>query len=433
MTKKIFDIIPPEKIEKDKKPTVKTFKEKISEKEAIEKIKKKAQAIAAGEKIKKKGFRAGWVIIPVLLALFVFVAFQISKAEIVIWPKTELLNLETELTIDVKADEVDLTYRVIPASVFEAQKVLYEEFDSTGATLKKAEGIIRLYNEYSTKSETWLKGTRFVSSEGKLFKSKDRIIVPGAELKDGKLIARYVDVDVIAAESGEEYNIEPTHFSIYVFRGTPRYTKFYGESLNPMTGGGDSLQVTEQDLELAEETLIEKTKSASENDLRSKIPDNQIFLDDILETEVLEKFSLTKAGDEAETFSFKVKTKSKTLLFEKKDIEEYVRQLVSFQEINDKTLYEESLKIDYTLQTINFDAEKAVVDLKISVEVYSDINLNLLKRELMGKSLAGTTVFLENQPEIEKAKVEFWPFWVKNTPKDIEKININYSFIDSSI
>ncbi|XOB42519.1 MAG: hypothetical protein ACKKMP_00460 [Candidatus Nealsonbacteria bacterium] len=433
MTKKIFDIIPPEKIEKDKKPTVTTFKEKIFEKEAIKKIKKKAQAIAAGEEIKKKGFKVGWVIIPVLLASFVFVAFQISKAEIVIWPKTELLSFETELTIDTKADEVDLTYRVIPAFVFETQKVLYEEFDSTGTTLKKAEGIIRLYNEYSTKSETWLKGTRFVSSEGKLFKSKDKIIVPGAELKDGKLIARYVDVDVIAAESGEDYNIDPTHFSIYVFRGTPRYTKFYGESLKPMTGGGDSLQVTEQDLELAEESLIKKTKSASENDLRSKIPDNQIFLDDILETEVLEKFSLTKAGDEAETFSFKVKTKSKTLLFEKKDIEEYVRQLVSFQDIDNKTLYKESLKIDYTPQTINFDTEKAVVILKISVEVYSDINLKLLKRELIGKSLAGTTVFLENQPEIKKAKVEFWPFWVKSAPKNIEKININYSFIDNSI
>jgi len=425
MTKKIFDIIPPEKIEKDKKLAVKPFKEKISEQEIVGEIKKKAKAVIA---IEEKGFKMGWVVAPIFLALFIFTAFQISKAEIAIWPKTELLDFEAELTIDTKTSEVDLSYKVIPAYAFESQKVLYEDFDSTGTVRKKAEGVIRLYNEYSTKSETWLKGTRFVSSEGKLFKSKNKIIVPGAELKDGKLVARYVDVDVIAAESGEEYNIEPTHFSIYVFRGTPRYTKFYGESLKPMTGGGDSSEVTKQDLELAEEVLVGKTKSASEGELKNKVPETQVFLDDILETEVLEKFSLTKAGDEAEAFSFKVKTKSKTLLFNKEDIEEYVRQIVSSQDTSSKTLYKESLKIDYTVQSIDFDAGKAVIDLKISVEVYSDINLDLLKKELIGKSLAGTKVFLENQPEITKVEVRLWPFWVKNVPKNVEKININYSF-----
>lgn len=433
MAKKIFDIIPPEKIEKDKKPAVKTFKEKISEQEIVGEIKEKAKAIVVGEKIKKKGFKVGLAIVPLFLVLLIFLALQVSKAEIEIWPKTELITFETKLTIDVNADEIDLSYKIIPAYVLESKKTLYEEFDSTGKILKKAEGVIRLYNEYSTKSETWLKGTRFVSSEGKLFKSKDRIIVPGAELKDGKLVPRYVDVNIIAAEAGENYNIEPTHFSIYVFRGTPRYTKFYGESLKSMTGGGDSLQVTEQDLELSEQALVKKAKSASENDLKSNILEGQIFLEDILETEVLEKFSLTKTGDEAEKFSFKVKTESKTLLFEKKDIENYVRRLVSFQDSSNKLLYKESLKIDYTPQTINFDTGKAMIDLNISVEIYSDISLNMLKKELMGKSLAGTKVFLENQPEIKEVKVEFWPFWVRSVPKDIEKININYSFINSSI
>jgi hypothetical protein len=195
-----------------------------------------------------------------------------------------------------------------------------------------------------------------------------------------------------------------------------------------MTGGGDSLMVTEQDMELAEEVLVEKTKNASESELKNKVPETQIFLDNILETEVLEKFSLTKADDEAESFSFKVKTKSKTLLFKKEDIEDYVKQLVFSQDSSEKSFYEESLKIDYTPQTIDFDSGKAVISLNVSVEVYSDINLNFLKRELMGKSLSGTIVFLESQLEITKAEVQLWPFWVKNVPKNIEKININYRF-----
>jgi len=433
MPKKIFDIIPPEKVEKDKKPTLKTFKEKISGPKSLEKVEERIETITAKIEVKKKGFRITWVVVPVFLALLIFVATQISKAEIEIWPKTELVSFETKLTIDTNADEIDFSYKIIPAQVFESQKVLYEEFQATGKTLKKAEGVIRLYNSYSTKSETWLQGTRFVSSEGKLFKSKDKIIVPGAELKDGKIIPRYVDVNVIAAESGEEYNIEPSHFSIYVFRGTPRYTKFYGESLEPMTGGGDSAQVTEQDLESAEKLLVQKAKIACEDDLKNKISDNSIFLGDILETEILEKFSLTKIGDETEVFSFKVKAKSKTLLFEKKDIENYVKETVLAQDSKEKSLYQESLKIDYTPQTIDFDSGKAVISLNVSVEVYTRIDLDILKKELIDKSLAGTTIFLENQPEITKVKVELWPFWVKNVPKNVEKINVYYSFMDSSI
>jgi len=432
MTKKIFDIIPPGKSEKDKRPL--SVKQKIKEKIiGSEKEGKEPEILITKKKVKKKKVKVGQVFVFVLLISLVFLAFQISKAEIIIWPEIEEINLESKIVLDIQADGIDLTYKSIPAQVFESEKVLYEEFDSTGQTLQKAEGTIRLYNEYSTKSETWLIGTRFVSSDGKLFKSKSKIIVPGAELKDGKLIARYVDVPVIAGEAGEEYNIEPTHFSIYVFRGTPRYTKFYGESLQAMTGGGESLQVTEKDLEAAEESLIEKAKIACEEDLKSKIPETQIFIEDILETEILEKFSLAKAGDAVEEFDFKVKSKCKTILFEKQYIKNYVEQIILLKASQGDLLYEESLSIDYTVETIDFDLGKVNISLDVLGEVYPGLNLSALKKELIGKSLDGTKLFLESQPEINRVEVEFWPFWVKNVPKDSEKINIEYSFTSGVI
>ncbi len=432
MTKKIFDIIPPGKSKKDKEPL--SIEQKIREKIiGSEKKDKEPEILITKKKVKKKKLKMGQVFVFVLLISFVFLAFQISKAEITIWPETEQMSFESNVVLDIQADEVDLTYKSIPAQVFENQKVIYEEFNSTGQTLQKAEGTIRLYNGYSIKSETWLTGTRFVSSDGKLFKSKDKIIVPGAELKDGKLIARYVDVPVIAAEAGEEYNIESTHFSIYVFRGTPRYTKFYGESLQAMTGGGESSQVTEQDLETAEEFLVEKAKSDCEKSLKSKIPEPQVFIEDILETEILEKFSLIKSGDAVERFDFKVKSNCKTILFEKQDIKNYVKQIILSKAFEGDLLYEESLMIDYTVETIDFDSGKVNVSLDILGEVYPGFNLSALKKELIGKSLDGTKLFLESQPEINKVEVEFWPFWVKNVPKESERINIEYSFTSDSI
>ncbi|XOB40438.1 MAG: hypothetical protein ACKKMR_00245 [Candidatus Nealsonbacteria bacterium] len=378
-------------------------------------------------KSNKKGL---WFLILLLLILTVMFGFKISRAEIKIWPDTETTVLETELSIDTSIQYLDFKNKVIPGQVFEVEESISRIFSSSGKTLKKAEGVIRLYNAYTTKSEIWLKGTRFVSAEGKLFKSKDRIYVPGAEIKDGKIIPRYIDVPVIAAEFGEDYNIGPSHFSIFVYRGTPRYTKFYGESLESMKGGGESPQVTAEDLTEAEEILTEEAKAKSVRSLREKVGDEFIFLTDISKTEITEKISLAKAGDEMSGFTFKVETKAIALIFKKQEIERFTRDFIVSRLPEQKLLYTESLKIDYTPQLVDWESGKVNLSLKLSCKIYPKTDLQALKRGLMGKTLSETKIFLENQPEFISTEIKFWPFWVKSIPKDLDKIEIKYPIID---
>jgi len=412
MAKKIFDILPPAPFKEEKRlPLVK----KVKTPESFE---------------KKKGRKVWLGVIPLILILAVGFCFKISKVEIKIWPETDTVTFKTKLTVDKTIENPDFKNKIIPGEIFEAEKTVSEEFLASGRVLKKAEGIIRLYNAFTTESETWKEGTRFVSSDGKLFLSKDKIPVPGAEIKNGKIVPSYIDVPVIAAEPGPDYNISPSHFSIVAFRGTPRYTKFYGESFQPMTGGGQVPQVKKEDLENAEKILTERIKAESEENLKSKIPAEFVFLKDVLETTILEKFSLAKEGVEMEKFYFQVKAKSTTLSFKSKDLDNFAKEFILSQISEDKSIFQESLKIDYFPETINFALGKLSLSLNFSDQIYPEIDLISLKKGLVGKSLAETKIFLENQPKIIRAEIRPFPFPLKSIPNDIDKIEIKYPIID---
>jgi len=420
MTKKFFDILPPKKEEKLPKPPTILPEEKHPLLEGRFKL----------PKIFEKKLEIWWGV-PIFILIFLFLlSFKFLKVEIKIWPETELINFKTKLNIDTKIENPDFKNNLLPGKIFEVEKTVSEEFSATGKALKKAEGVIRLYNSFTTESENWLEGTRFVSADGKLFKSKDKIAVPGASIKNGKISPSFVDVPVIAAEAGSDYDIGPSKFSIVAFRGTPRYTKYYGESFQPMTGGREVSQVKKEDLEMAEKNLTEKAETEAEGVLKEKIPTEFLFSKEILETKILEKTPSAQVGTETEKFNFQIKVKSTTLAFENKDINDFAREFILSQIEKGKLPWEESLKIEYSPETFDFETGKARLSLSLSVKIFPEIDLIALKKGLVGKSLAETKIFLENQPEIIKTEIRFFPFWVKSIPKNLERIEIKYPIID---
>jgi len=419
MAKKIIDILPPKELRK---------KEEVLE----EVFKKEKPRFKFKITFPKFPLRKGLV----LLALFVFgfvflLSFRFSKAEIKIWPEAETRNFRTKITVDKTAENPDFKNNILPGKIFEVEKTVSEEFLASGKILKKAEGIIRLYNNFSSQNENWLAGTRFVSADGKLFKSKDKIAVPGTQIKNGKMIPSFVDVPVIAAEGGADYNIGPSKFSIVAFRGTPRYTKFYGESSEPMKGGGEVPQVKKEDLENAEKILTERAKPEIEKDLEAKIPTEFLFSKENFETKILEKFSSAKEGTEIEKFNFQVKTKSATISFLKEDINNFAKEYIRAQIPEDKKLFAESLKIKYSPEKpFSSESGKTTLSLNFSTNIYSVVDLDSFKKGLAGKSLAETKIFLENQPDILRTEVRIFPFWMKNVPTTINRIEIQYPLVD---
>jgi hypothetical protein len=414
MARKIFDIVPPKK----EKSFFITKKRKESP--SLPKI--------VFPRFPKKGF-----LFLFLISFFIVVfalSFKFSRVQIKIWPEVEELSFVENVTFDTRSENIDLDKKIIPGKFFESEETFSNIFSSTGKVLKKAEGTIRLFNEYTTQNEVWKEGTRFVSSDGKLFKSKDKIVVPGAKIKNGKIEASFVDVPVIAAEGGSEYNIGPTEFSILAFKGSPRYFKYYGKSFEPMKGGGTFHQVLKEDLERAENELINIARQRAKDILEKKAESNLSFFDDLIEISVLEKNSSAKEGDEVEKFEFKIKTKIKTIVVSNDNLKNFAKEYLNKKIPKDKEFYLPSLQIGFKGDVKKFELGKATLQMKISAKVYPKLETLSLKKALAGKNLTEAKFFLLNQKEILKSKIEVYPFWIKNIPDDLNRIEIFYPFID---
>lgn len=389
--KKFFDIIPPEK---NKKEVQKEKKIKLTEPKRI--------------------FLKGSIFcLFFLILLSVFVFFFFSKIKIEIWPETEILDLKTQ--------------GVISGKILEDIKFTSQEFSASGKTLKqeKARGKIRVYNTYSTSSRTLIP-SRFVSAEGKLFWSVEKIIIPGARYEKGKLVPGEIDVEAVAAEAGEDYNIGPSTFALPALAGTPLYTTIYGKSFSPMTNGfkREVSQITQKDLEGAENILRDKLEKESRGFLKTTLSEEFVLLDEALIQEVLEKNSSEKALAEAESFIFQVKVKSKGLVFKRTDLESFAKNFITLNAPKEKKIQEENLIIDYSFESLDLSSSSITLNLRIKAKIYPDINLDGLKKGLLGKTRSESRIFLENLPGITKITIKSWPFWRKKIPENIEKIEL---------
>lgn len=387
MPKKIFDIFPPGRSKEVLKP-------KVSLKKPILKIS---------------------LIFLLFLAGF-FIIFELPRAEIEIWPKTEILNFSEEIKADSKAKETSPLEKIIPAKILEEETIISQEFPASGKKEKKAEGTIRVYNHYHL-PVTLRAGTRFQPPLEEIiyFLSPTRIFIPAKG---------YLDIKVVAQYPGEKYNIKPSKFSVPGLAGTELFYYIHGESFAPMKGGGVVPKITKEDLEKAEKLLIEKALEEGKIVLTNKIPPDFVLIDKALSQEIFAARSTNQAGEEVEAFNFQVKVKSQVITFQKSDLENLVKELINLRIGPTKKFQEESLKINFSLKSIDPKLGEIILDLAISVKIYPDIKEAVLKEALKGKSLEETKILLGNQPEIIKSQINLWPFWVTKVPEDPQRIKI---------
>ena len=409
MAKKFYDIIPPQG---------KTIQDKT---------------ILENPSLKTPTARgAVFFLILLVLVVGIFGLFFFAKIEIEIWPATELLTLEKEITIDPKAEKSDFEKGIFSANIFETQKSDSREFSATGKFLKKekARGILTVYNGYSASPRSLIP-SRFISADGKLFWSTKKVIIPGATYEKGKLIPGKVEIEVQAAEPGEEYNIEPSTFALPALAGSPLYTTVYAKSFSPMAGGfiGQVSQVTKEDLEKAKNILIEEAENKGKEFLKETLPKDFVLVEQTISQQILEAKSSVEVGAEAESFNEQVKVKLEGLGFKKSELDEFVREIISLNIKEDKKFQEKSIEINYSVLSLPSTTflEKVVLGLKIKTKVYSDINEEGLKKALLGKSLKETKLFLDNLKGIERIEVKSWPFFGKKIPEDMNKVKLRFN------
>ena len=351
----------------------------------------------------------GGIIVSVLglFALHIFFA----SAAIEVQPESRELEIRTKITEEA-----------IPIQIFRVTREALNLFEATGKEDRavKARGIIRVYNEYSDSVQTLVPNTRFISKEGKLFRSIHRLSIPGKG---------YADVEVVAAEAGEEYNIGPSNFSLPGLAGSALYTSVYGTSAESMTGG--SVQtvsiVTKEDIAAAQEKLVAFLSEKAKEELLKQIPEDIILLPESLAVEVLDNFSLIKEGSELDKFSYTVKVQASAFGIPEIASEIFARKLLS-DEMNDEERIDNlSFLVAYQVESSSEKTESISLTANISSRVYHVLDLVELRLRLKGASLDRAAALLSEYPHLVSAQVSLWPFWMNTIPEDIEKIQVSSS------
>lgn len=398
MAEKFFDIMPPEKrvVEPEEKEVV---------------IKKK----------KRPFLKTSLVLLLLLIVLAGVGSLFFSKVKVEIWPKTELLSFQESITLDLSADKRDGL--IIPSKTITHNKSGSKEFFSSGKVIteQKAKGKIVVYNAYSTSSRTLIP-SRFVSADGKLFWSTEKVTIPGARYEKGDLIPGETEIEVVAAESGEEYNIEPTSFALPALAGTALYTTIYARSFSPMSGGfiGEAAQVTAQDLESAENALFEEMKEQIKEFLQASTPQGYVFLDETVIYNIEETSASQEPESVTDSFVIDMKVNSQAVIFKESDMEELVEESVNSRIEQGKKI--DNLNIDYSLKETALESGRIVLALDIKARAYQDIDLNGIEKAIAGKSMKEADLFLDNLAGVEKAELKTWSFFRRNVPENLERI-----------
>lgn len=348
-----------------------------------------------------------------------------AKAEIEIWPEKDSIAE----AIQVKVSSLQKEGDYIPGELLEVEKSLSQSFPvkSTKVKAVKARGIIRVYNNYSTDAQPLVATTRFVSDDGKLFRTPKRVVVPGGHYEGGKLQPGSVDIEVVADQPGSEYNIDPSTFSIPGFAGTPKYTAFYAKSFEPMQGGikEEVPQLTQEDLDVAQELLTERVLAESRVAIRESVsPEEYVIIDEVIVAELVDFQSLAQVGQEIASFSAQAKALAKTIVFKESALKDFVKNYIQQKLLPEEELIEHSVNIKYFLETFDLDKGELTLKLEVGADIYSTLRESQLKEMIKNKDSEEIQSIFQDFSQIKKVKVRFWPFWVTKSPEEVEMINI---------
>ncbi len=288
---------------------------------------------------------------------------------------------------------------------------------------KKASGTITIYNIYDNKSQRLVKNTRFETEDGKIYRIDSSVVVPPMRVVQGEKIPGTVDAVAHADTVGEAYNIGPSKFTIPGFKGTPKYTGYYGESKESMTGGAskDKLVVAEEDFKKAAAEIDAKLNADIKNSLMAKVPDGFILYDNGIhysfggnENEVNQNDSLPyKRTAVATAYVFSKDALAR--LIAAKVLEKYNNEPVNIKNLA-------NLTFAYGREPDFVKDDSVSVLLTGTAEVVWIPDTKKFIENVAGKPKSIVPSIMNTFPSIKEVKVSLVPFWKSDFPEDVSDI-----------
>lgn len=355
----------------------------------------------------------------VVSIFFVFFLFSVMFAEttVTVYPETADISINDTFTAS-NDSEMD----AVPFSVVSVEDSVEVNATTTGSEYREAAatGDITIYNNYSTDSIQLVANTRFATTDGLIYRTREPVTVPG-QSSDGD--PGMVVVTIYADEPGEDYNISNTRFSIPGFEGTVYEEDVYAESNGSISGGiaGDVPIVATSTRESIQQETSEQLQSRLREALMKDLPNGFILFEDAIyfETDL-------RAGDNS---SLLVEGELRAAVFDTRQLSTYLA-----------TYYSDDVSVDADIRIQDLDNfEFALIDpgsvtlsegsrfeftLQGESQIVWQFDERALVRDLRGLQKDRLNEVLVNYESIQEAEVVTRPFWKQNLPDDAAEIGI---------
>lgn len=342
-----------------------------------------------------------------VVCLAVFFITTIPQADVRISQTGDWKEIDFEVRFDPNRNTLDEEGYRVPVSEETVTESIEKTFEATGTSDDgtRARATIEVKNDSSV-DQPLVSNTRFRTEGGLQYRTTSRITVPA----NGS-----TEVEVVADEAGETYNIEPQDLEIPGLEGTGRFDQVYGVVSQDIESGtsGDRRFVTEEDIAQAKQSLEKEVKKQ----LESKeiiINEERKKMVDVGDEETTISFSKEpKVNEEIDEFSLSATAEQSRWVFDEEHIKRLIDENIDTTFMDNKYLSDEV--------TVGFgEPIEGEFPQEVLIRVFSEYALldNLqadeVAKDLTGKSVEYTEEYLNKYDSVDSYEVtrspQYWPF-----------------------
>ena len=366
----------------------------------------------------------------ILVLLVVFVV--LPKAVVVVYPKTEPITRDMEVSVGTVIKEPDPARLVMPGVKFTENLETTDKFQATGKKEvgNKASGTIQIYN-FTGQPLSLKSATTLLTVGSKNYKlDSDLVALRPTGYKNSK--TKEVDpatlgspVEITASEGGEGSNLPAgTRLEItnQVFGSRPQV--LYAKSFSDISGGTSRYLsvISSEDITKAQGLLIEKLLKQQADKLSK---DNLVLLEKAYLSEVISFTADKPAGTESPTFEAALKIKLTGLAFNRQQLQKLVYDRIGQTLASNKSLEKDKDGLlTYKVKDINSGFDLASLTVHFQGRAVFNINLGEASGLLVGKSKSEVNEILRSKNEVDKIEITLAPAWQRNFPWFAGKIEV---------
>lgn len=346
-----------------------------------------------------------------------------GKVRVVVNFKKTPWQTENGFLASVGVSAVDAETRSLPAELFTEDKNATELFPASGHrnVSQKAIGKVTIYNAYSSQSQSLVATTRFVTSDGKVFRLDSGVVVPGAKVEGGKITPSSIEAAVTADKAGPDYNIGPVErLTIPGFQGSAKYEGFYGAIVSPTTGGfvGEKAVPTDADIKTAKSKMQDVLRAALTATVLSKLPEDFKILEDTVEVNII-RITVNERTDEKGNFSVFGEGKMRAIGFRETDLRSVLGTAVSREYLNYRF---RELKLEYKNAKADFAKSELRFTAAADAVIEPPFDDQGFRSQIAGQKIKEIRRMIAALPDLADAKVSFWPRWLLRAPRNTERV-----------